>query len=179
MQKSADAASHLHDSYVCLRFCIPVGGFLGISPLNWLMGKVLPETMNLLTVAFGRSLAFTLPLVHARGVTKWLIAILFFPKRISAQGDVSLSSRVFIAVTVDSLHFSAWSENVDFFKNLLLWLFNSSTLISDWKDKLVVLTTEWLPWLQANWRNSGFVWWLHRTTGGDASQTILQPGSCN
>ena len=24
------------------------------------------------------------------------------------------------------------------------------------KNKLVVLTTEWLPWLQTNWRDSGY-----------------------
>ena len=24
------------------------------------------------------------------------------------------------------------------------------------KNKLVILTTEWLPWLQTNWRNSGY-----------------------
>ena len=24
------------------------------------------------------------------------------------------------------------------------------------KNKLVILTTEWLPWLQSSWRNSGY-----------------------
>ena len=45
------------------------------------------------------------------------------------------------------------------------------------KNKLVVLTTEWLPWLQTNWRDSGYerfaVVLIFR-----AAQFILQPQLC-
>ena len=53
------------------------------------------------------------------------------------------------------------------------------------KTKLVVLTTEWLPWLQTNWRDSGYERFalvlktnLHKPTPKTA-QFTLQPQYTN
>ena len=35
----------------------------------------------------------------------------------------------------------------------------ASQFIYHWKNKLVVLTTEWLPQLQTSWRDSGLLWY--------------------
>ena len=47
------------------------------------------------------------------------------------------------------------------------------------KNKLVVLTTEWLSWLQTSWRDSGNVLFicLHKTTRKEASQTVTDHAS--
>ena len=46
------------------------------------------------------------------------------------------------------------------------------------KNKLVVLTTEWLPWLQMSWRDSGYVVYS-LLIAYDNHRAILQPGSCS
>ena len=57
----------------------------------------------------------------------------------------------------------------------------TSCLVMHCKNKLVVSTTEWLPWLQTNWRHSDyerFAWYLRLIAKGNsraAAQLILQP----
>ena len=36
------------------------------------------------------------------------------------------------------------------------WRVHDAIVYKHRKNKLVVLTTEWLPWLQINWRDSGY-----------------------
>ena len=55
------------------------------------------------------------------------------------------------------------------------------------ENKLVVSTTEWLPWLQTNWRDSGYAWFAlvletnckKKKPQGAAAQFILQPQCTN
>ena len=98
-------------------------------------------------VLFHSLLEFWLVLhIHYCAVRNWIPhSQTIFPR---AKGKSSLVNSLFCFC---SLRLEIWWRSI--FKNVLAMLHHAVLLCI---NKLVVLTTEWLPWLHKSWRDSGY-----------------------